>query len=146
MHGRGQCQCQQSCAFNLPANIAYLSPVVGRFDGMKAFENDPNVGAIVVTGAGRGFCAGADMAGLGSLSSGKAMDTPPDAVPARVDNRTGTSIGRSQRTWASGMGLCYCGMVVYRFVQKAVSCLMYHVKRQCSHVHHFHQEACDSRY
>lgn len=34
------------------------------YDSMKAFENDENVGAIVVTGAGRGFCAGADMGGL----------------------------------------------------------------------------------
>jgi len=31
--------------------------------------SDPRVGAIVVTGAGRGFCPGADMAGLQALSS-----------------------------------------------------------------------------
>ena len=45
------------------------------FDGLKAFEGDPEVGAIIVTGAGRGFCAGADMGGLARGAAGEAVDS-----------------------------------------------------------------------
>ena len=37
---------------------------------VAAAENDPQVVGIVITGAGRGFCAGADMNRLAALSSG----------------------------------------------------------------------------
>ncbi len=39
------------------------------FDRLDEAVSDPRVGAIVVTGAGRGFCPGADMASLQGLSS-----------------------------------------------------------------------------
>ncbi|AKK29396.1 enoyl-CoA hydratase [Mycobacterium sp. EPa45] len=41
----------------------------GFYAGMDAAEADPNVRAIVVTGRGRAFCAGADMGDLASISS-----------------------------------------------------------------------------
>lgn len=40
----------------------------GYFDLLEAADADPDVRAIVVTGAGRGFCAGADMANLQHVS------------------------------------------------------------------------------
>lgn len=40
------------------------------YDALASADAEPRVRAIVVTGAGRGFCAGADMADLGSLASG----------------------------------------------------------------------------
>jgi len=45
-------------------------------------EADKGVVAIVLTGAERGFCAGADMKLLQSISAGQPQDAPPDALDA----------------------------------------------------------------
>ena len=49
---------------------------------------DPEVRAILVTGAGRGFCAGADMSLLQSVMSGKVTrrDVDPDELTLGIDN------------------------------------------------------------
>ncbi len=43
-------------------------------------EDDPAVVAIVITGAGRGFCAGADMKNLDALSQGGSIESMPDEL------------------------------------------------------------------
>ena len=47
-------------------------------------DRDDNIGAIIVTGAGRAYCAGADMGGLSEISQGRA--TAGAAVGASNDD------------------------------------------------------------
>lgn len=61
-------------------------------DAMRRAEADTAVVGIVVTGAGRAFCAGADMKVLSDLSSGgtagagAGASAPPDRVPSTSDD------------------------------------------------------------
>ncbi len=43
-------------------------------DAMQKAGADPDVRVIVLTGAGRGFCAGADMGGLQAIGAGASAD------------------------------------------------------------------------
>jgi enoyl-CoA hydratase/carnithine racemase len=45
-------------------------------------DRDPTIGAIIVTGAGRAYCAGADMGGLSEISSGRASATGGGSGPS----------------------------------------------------------------
>jgi enoyl-CoA hydratase/carnithine racemase len=58
-------------------------------------DHDDNIGAIILTGAGRAYCAGADMTGLSEISQGRATAGAAVAAPkddlakdARSDYRT----------------------------------------------------------
>ncbi|MGH7778534.1 MAG: enoyl-CoA hydratase-related protein [Candidatus Binataceae bacterium] len=69
--------------FNRPAKLNSWTPKMGvetRTALMDA-ERDPNVGAIIMTGAGRAYCSGADMGALSEISAGRASATgnPADA-------------------------------------------------------------------
>ncbi len=56
-------------------------------DAVGRAERDPHVVGIVLTGAGKGFCAGADMRGLAAASGadGGGSSTAPDVVSAREE-------------------------------------------------------------
>lgn len=66
---------------NRPERLnAWTATMEREFIGAISEANaDPSIGCIVVTGAGRGFCAGADITGWASQQAG---DTPREDVPA----------------------------------------------------------------
>ena len=59
-------------------------------DAIEAADADASIGAVVVTGAGRGFCAGADISAVfdAQLSGDAAASTP---APAPRAHATGSS-------------------------------------------------------
>ncbi|MFT3729795.1 MAG: enoyl-CoA hydratase [Terricaulis sp.] len=64
---------------NRPDRLNAWTPTMGSEvrDAMVGAAEDKAIRAIILTGAGRGFCAGADMANLSAISSGTARKPPP---------------------------------------------------------------------
>src|SRR3954471_1496033 len=76
------------------------------FDLLQQAADDPDVGAIVVTGAGRGFCPGADMDLLQGIGGGGGSgDGPFGEVPRPVTFPTTIPkpiVAAINRAWAGG--------------------------------------------
>jgi enoyl-CoA hydratase/carnithine racemase len=70
---------------NRPERLNAWTPLMGRelYDAFQTAGEDPAVRVIVVTGAGRGYCAGADMANLRGIQDGAVGDAPAPASRAR---------------------------------------------------------------
>ncbi|HJO82193.1 MAG: enoyl-CoA hydratase/isomerase family protein [SAR202 cluster bacterium] len=64
---------------NRPDRLNALLP--GMADGwreiLRTANEDPDVGAVIITGAGRGFCAGADLGGMSRRSESQGDGAPP---------------------------------------------------------------------
>ncbi len=67
---------------NRPERLNAWTPQMGRelYDAFGRAGDDDTVRVIVVTGAGRGFCAGADMDNLRGIQTGAAADAPSRAA------------------------------------------------------------------
>lgn len=71
---------------NRPGALNAWIPELGRayFDRLEEADSDPDVRVIVVTGAGRGFCAGVDFGHLREIYEGRASaedDPRPQSLP-----------------------------------------------------------------
>jgi enoyl-CoA hydratase/carnithine racemase len=73
---------------------------------VAAAEADPRVVGIVITGAGRGFCAGADMGRLSALSAGErvAETLPDDLVSEPGDQAAGDDLHLGHHTYLLSVG------------------------------------------
>lgn len=71
--------------FNRPAKLNSWTPKMGAETrtALLDAERDPNVGAIIMTGAGRAYCSGADMGALSDISAGRASATGGNAAAAQ---------------------------------------------------------------
>src|SRR6185295_6468418 len=71
---------------NRPERLNAWTPRMGHElrDAFSAAAADPEVRVIVVTGAGRGFCAGADLSNLRGIQEGRVDDVPTAAERASI--------------------------------------------------------------
>jgi enoyl-CoA hydratase/carnithine racemase len=70
--------------FNRPEKMNAWTPTMGAETrtALLDADRDPTIGAIIITGAGRAYCAGADMGGLSEISSGRASATGGGSGPS----------------------------------------------------------------
>lgn len=73
--------------FNRPAKLNSWTPKMGLETRAALIdaERDPGVGAIIMTGAGRAYCSGADMGALSEISAGRASATGGNSAPKQDD-------------------------------------------------------------
>ena len=83
---------------NRPERLNAWTPLMGRelYDAFQRAGSDPEVRVVIVTGAGRGFCAGADMDNLRSIQDG------------RVENQTEARQTRVASDCSNGTGSASC--------------------------------------
>jgi len=68
--------------FNRPDKLNALSPdlISGSCDALKSWSRDPNIGAIVVAGTGRAFCAGGDVSAMGRYEDRGTLEQEVDRL------------------------------------------------------------------
>jgi enoyl-CoA hydratase/carnithine racemase len=103
---------------NRPDRLNAWIPAMQRryFDLLQEAADDPSVRVIVVTGAGRGFCAGADMSALQALgdegaASGADHDERPQTFPLTIPKPIIAAVNGP----AAGLGLVMALMCDLRF-------------------------------
>jgi enoyl-CoA hydratase/carnithine racemase len=93
--------------FNRPEKMNAWTPKMGleTRTAMLDADRDPNVGAIIVTGAGRAYCAGADMGALSEISAGRASATGPREAVTVHDEWLSQQRADYQNTYSYVLGL-----------------------------------------
>ena len=103
---------------NRPRTLNAITPEMRTLlmETLAALDDDPAVGCVVLTGRGRGFCSGADTAGLQSLT-GPRMQASIDREPVGADYpyRMATPLIAAVNGPVAGIGLCYALMADIRY-------------------------------
>ncbi|TLP58681.1 enoyl-CoA hydratase-related protein [Microbispora triticiradicis] len=102
--------------FNRPERLNAWTAEMGRcyFDLLEEADRDPSVRAIVVTGAGKGFCSGADFADLTAIRSGDYADEQ-DPRPITFPTTLRTPVVAAVNGACAGLGMVHalvCDVVV----------------------------------
>jgi enoyl-CoA hydratase/carnithine racemase len=82
--------------FNRPEKLNALTPVMLQlfFTAVRRAAADPECRVIVITGAGRGFCAGLDLGVIGAGGSSDALSTAEDDAPPQWGDEVGPDLSR----------------------------------------------------
>lgn len=88
------------------------------YDGMVDFEKDPNICVIIVTGAGRGFCAGADMDSLQGKNVDVAIREQPDLRTVIFTMSIKKPVIAAINGAAAGIGLAFACACDIRFANR----------------------------
>ncbi|GAA4233895.1 enoyl-CoA hydratase/carnithine racemase [Streptosporangium album] len=94
--------------FNRPDRLNAWTDAMGRryFDRLAEAERDPEVRVIVVTGAGRGFCAGADFQTLNAIQDGS-YEGEPDRRPPTFPTTIGKPVIAAVNGACAGLGMVH---------------------------------------
>lgn len=103
---------------NRPEALNAWTPELGSayFDRLEEADSDPSVRVVVVTGAGRGFCAGADFKHLKTIApEGEATRDPrPQTLPLALRKPVLAAVNGA----CAGLGLVMAVMCDMRFAAK----------------------------
>ncbi|MFI6326272.1 enoyl-CoA hydratase-related protein [Nonomuraea sp. NPDC050556] len=94
--------------FNRPDRLNAWTDAMGRryFDLLEEAGADPDVRAIVVTGAGKGFCAGADFQTLSAIQTGD-YDEKPDPRPNTFPTTIAKPVVAAVNGACAGLGVVH---------------------------------------
>ena len=116
---------------NRPAKLNAWSPAMGKvyFELLEGFAANPEVRAILVTGAGRGFCAGADVSMLGGIADTADGEAGRPRRPYWFQLTVGKPIVGAIHGACVGLGFQMALLCDIRFVAEDVKFAVAYVKR-----------------
>jgi len=115
---------------NRPDRLNAWTAELGRayFDSLDDAAADAGVRAVVVTGAGRGFCAGADMDSLQGISAGQ-RDGAPDNRPHSFATTIPKPVLAAVNGACAGLGMVHALMADMRFAARGAKFTTAFVRR-----------------